>query len=264
MMIKHHYSLSFIQYLLLVLFSLYCSNLFALDFGFTKTVQGDFCDLPKVEFNKLSKESPEFLHVAKQKGQASVWESKTSGLVYIVDQVNQSLTIVDKYKDFVEEQPIAIPVEKGAIGVIANRHDTTAFVTNREKGTLSVIDVKARKLSATLMLKPGSRPFCQIFGKDEDKLYIVTWASEAVYVVDPNLGKVVNKMSVKDLSQESQLNYCYNSCHKDKRNVMLQSIYNKPASPELTLEVPETLLRHAGLRQNYQRIFEHITEKYPN
>ncbi|MCI0506336.1 MAG: hypothetical protein L0Z73_09540 [Gammaproteobacteria bacterium] len=203
-------------------------------------------------------------HIEKRKGPISVWQSKNSNLVYIVDLLEQSLIIIDINNQPSLEQPIPIKVGRGAISVVANNQDSVAFVTNLLDGTLSVIDVTERKVSGTLKLKVDSEPYCQIFGADESRLYVVTRRGDSVFVVDPVKRNVIDTLGVKDLSRDVQLKYCYQSCHEEKRLIMEHSIKRKPAFPDNLLTVSPDNLNVNGLRADQQRKFLNYYKDYLN
>jgi hypothetical protein len=201
-------------------------------------------------------------HIEKRKGPISVWQSKNSNLVYIVDLLEQSLIIIDMNNLPSLEQPIPIRVGRGAISVVANNEDSVAFVTNLLDGTLSVIDVIERKVSGTLKLKVDSEPYCQIFGADESRLYVVTRRGDSVFVVDPVKRNVIDTLGVKDLSRDVQLKYCYQSCHEEKRIIMENSLKRKPALQNNLLTLAQDKLNASGLRADQQRKFLNYYKDY--
>lgn len=218
-----------------------------------KDVFEGFFRLEQVEVEKDSALMKVMRHIERNKGPISIWQGKSSNLLYIVDLAEQSLTILEADKQPSLEQAIPIKVGRGAISVIANRDDSVAFVTNLIDGTLSVIDVKARKVSGTLNFKGDSEPYCQIFGADESQLYVVTRKGDSVFVVDPVQKTVIDTLGVKDLARDVQLKHCYGSCHEDKRRIMQESSNRKPTIPNNTLTVSASKLTGNGLRRDHER-----------
>ena len=105
------------------------------------------------------------MRVALQNDQRYLWVGTEEGVTVI---------------DTVTAKPVTqIKTGAGAHEIVFNEDDSIAFVTNKEAGTVSVIDV--RKLTRIDDLKVGSRPTAIAFSP----------LSKTVYVVDESDGSVI-------------------------------------------------------------------------
>ena len=124
------------------------------------------------------------------------------GLLLVVNKGDQTLGIVDPQSG---RQLAAVPVG-GTTGheVAASPDGRTAWVPiygdsgvgspGSDGRTVSVIDLKARKMVASIDLGHPSRPHCAVFGPKDGRLYVSSELTSSIEIIDPNTRKVLDSI----------------------------------------------------------------------
>jgi YVTN family beta-propeller protein len=107
-------------------------------------------------------------------------------LMFVADQGVHGVFVVDpdawKQLDF-------IPTGRGAHGILLSRDQKSFYVSNRLEGTISVIDIATRKVTAKW--NTGGSPDMGQLSPDGKHLWISSRYHAAVRVIDTTTGKVI-------------------------------------------------------------------------
>ncbi len=60
--------------------------------------------------------------------------------------------------------------------------------------TISVIDLKTRKIVDTIDFQKPTRPHCAVFGPKDGKLYVTTELTKSIDVIDPNSRRIIDSI----------------------------------------------------------------------
>ena len=91
-----------------------------------------------------------------------------------------------------------LPTGRGAHGLYIDRTSTRMFVTNRMGSSISVIDLRRRKVSATWILPANASPDMGNVSADGRLLWLSGRYSRRVYVIDTATGRLLKQIDVGD------------------------------------------------------------------
>jgi YVTN family beta-propeller protein len=89
-----------------------------------------------------------------------------------------------------------VPTGKGAHGIYPSRNATRLFVSNRDAGTISVLDATGRKVLDRWPLTKGASPDMGGVTADGSQLWLAGRYDSVVYVIDTTSGKLLHTISV--------------------------------------------------------------------
>lgn len=85
---------------------------------------------------------------------------------------------------------------KGAHGLYPSRDATRLFVTNRDEGSISVMDFQTRHVVATWRIPGGGSPDMGSVSADGTQLWLSGRYSDEVYVFDTRSGRIMHRIRV--------------------------------------------------------------------
>jgi YVTN family beta-propeller protein len=89
-----------------------------------------------------------------------------------------------------------VPTGKGAHGLYPSRDATRIFVSNRDEGTISVLDATGRKVVDRWTLTKGASPDMGGVTADGSQLWLAGRYDGVVYVIDTTSGKLLHTIKV--------------------------------------------------------------------
>jgi len=89
-----------------------------------------------------------------------------------------------------------VPTGKGAHGLYPSRDATRIFVSNRDEGTISVLDATGRKVVDRWRLTKGASPDMGGVTADGTQLWLAGRYDSVVYVIDTTSGKLLHTIKV--------------------------------------------------------------------
>lgn len=89
-----------------------------------------------------------------------------------------------------------IPTGKGAHGIYFSRDGKLGYVTNRDAGSITVLDLAALKPTATWRIPGGGSPDMGGFSADGRTLWLSGRYHDEVYVIDAGSGKLLARIPV--------------------------------------------------------------------
>jgi YVTN family beta-propeller protein len=89
-----------------------------------------------------------------------------------------------------------VPTGKGAHGIYPSRNATRLFVSNRDAGTITVLDATGRKVLDRWPLIKGASPDMGGVTADGSQLWLAGRYDSVVYVIDTTSGKLLHTISV--------------------------------------------------------------------
>jgi len=110
-------------------------------------------------------------------------------LMFIADQGVHGIFVVDpdawKQVDF-------IPTGRGAHGILLSHDEKSLYVSNRLEGSISVIDIATRKVTARW--NTGGSPDMGQLSPDGNQMWISSRYDATVLVIDTTTGKVISRI----------------------------------------------------------------------
>ena len=91
-----------------------------------------------------------------------------------------------------------IPTGKGTHGLYFSRDSKYMYISNRGEGTVSLMDMGTRKLSAKWAIPGGGSPDMGDVSADGKKLWLSGRYNSEVYVFDTSNGKLLARIKVGD------------------------------------------------------------------
>jgi YVTN family beta-propeller protein len=89
-----------------------------------------------------------------------------------------------------------IPTGRGAHGIYPDREGRRIFVSNRDEGSISVLDASSLKIFATWRIPGGGSPDMGGVSVDGSKLWLSGRYDSEVYVLDTRTGRQVRRIKV--------------------------------------------------------------------
>jgi YVTN family beta-propeller protein len=89
-----------------------------------------------------------------------------------------------------------LPTGKGAHGVYPSRDGSVLYVSNRDEGTISVVDAATLKVRTLWRLPGGGSPDMGGVTADGSQLWLSGRSNSVVYVIDTTTGKLLQKIPV--------------------------------------------------------------------
>jgi YVTN family beta-propeller protein len=89
-----------------------------------------------------------------------------------------------------------LPTGKGAHGLYASRDSTVLYVTNRDEGSVSVIDFATRQVIATWVIPGGGSPDMGGVSTDGKVLWLAGRFDAEVYALDTSDGRLLARIPV--------------------------------------------------------------------
>jgi YVTN family beta-propeller protein len=117
--------------------------------------------------------------------------SPDAQVIYVADQVRNGVILLDP-NDLTEIG--FIPTGKGAHGMYLSRAATQLYVSNRKGGSVSVIDLASRSVSATWEIPGGGSPDMGGVSIDGSQLWLGGRYNAEVYVFDTTTGEVTHQI----------------------------------------------------------------------
>ncbi len=110
-------------------------------------------------------------------------------LMFVADQSDHGVFVVDpdawKQVDF-------IPTGRGTHGILLSHDEKSLYASNRLEGSISVIDIATRKVTATW--KTGGSPDMGQLSPDGKQMWISSRYGAGVMVIDTTTGKVIARI----------------------------------------------------------------------
>jgi YVTN family beta-propeller protein len=116
----------------------------------------------------------------------------TGRIFYVADMIRGGVYLVDGDTFTVTG---FVPTGRGAHGLYVSRDSKVLYVTNRDAGTISLLDFATNKVTATWRI-PGGSPDMGGVSADGTKLWISGRYSGDVYVIDTTSGMVLQTIRV--------------------------------------------------------------------
>jgi YVTN family beta-propeller protein len=116
----------------------------------------------------------------------------TGRTFYIADMLRGGVYLVDGDTFTVTG---FVPTGRGAHGLYVSRDSKALYVTNRDAGTISVLDFATNTVTATWMI-PGGSPDMGGVSADGTKLWITGRYNSDVYVIDTTTGALLHTIPV--------------------------------------------------------------------
>src|SRR3954447_15956720 len=132
-------------------------------------------------------------HVAEGGSPQDVKTSPDGKVMYVADQYANGVQVIDP-KRFREIG--FIHTGTGAHGLYVNRDSTWLYVTNRRAGSVSVIDLRTRKVVHTWHIPGGGSPDMGGLSADGKVLWLSGRYSSAVYALNARTGKLLARIPV--------------------------------------------------------------------
>ncbi|AZI42740.1 hypothetical protein EHF33_08240 [Deinococcus psychrotolerans] len=114
---------------------------------------------------------------------------------YVADMMSNGLHVIDGSGP-VPKKIGFIPTGKGAHGLYPSRDATRLFISNRDEGSVSVLNFAKRKLIAKWKIPGGGSPDMGSVSADGKQLWLSGRRSNVVYVFDTRSGKLLKKIKV--------------------------------------------------------------------
>src|SRR4051794_20435750 len=89
-----------------------------------------------------------------------------------------------------------LPTGKGAHGVYPSRDGSVLYVSNRDEGSISVVDAVTLKVRTLWRLPGGGSPDMGGVSADGSQLWLSGRSNSVVYVIDTASGKLLKKIAV--------------------------------------------------------------------
>jgi len=119
--------------------------------------------------------------------------SPDGSVFYVANQQRNGVSIVDP--DSMKELKF-IPTGKGTHGLYQSRDATRLYASNRNQGTVSVIDFATQAVTETWNLGANESPDMGGVTTDGSQLWLSGRYSGAVYVIDTRSGRLIRKIAV--------------------------------------------------------------------
>jgi DNA-binding beta-propeller fold protein YncE len=145
---------------------------------------------------KLDVASHRVLGVLKLPGHAMPQDVRLSpdgGVFYIADMMGSGVHLVDARTFTIAG---FISTGKGAHGLYFSRDSKWLYVSNRDEGTISVIDARARVLSKTWTIPHGGSPDMGGVSADGKVLWLSGRYNAEVYALDTSDGHLLARIPV--------------------------------------------------------------------
>ena len=113
---------------------------------------------------------------------------------YVADMMKNGVHVIDASGPVPKEVAFML-TGKGAHGLYPSRDGSRLFISNRDEGSVSVLDFATRQLTAKWRL-PGSSPDMGSVSADGKQLWLSGRYSDVVYVFDTQSGQVIRKIKV--------------------------------------------------------------------
>jgi YVTN family beta-propeller protein len=118
----------------------------------------------------------------------------TDGRVfYVADMMRNGLWVVDAKKFKVKR---FIRTGKGAHGLYVTRDSKRLLITNRDEGSISVLDMRTRKLIAKWRIRGGGSPDMGGISADGKVFWVSGRYNGVVYAISTRTGRLLHKISV--------------------------------------------------------------------
>jgi YVTN family beta-propeller protein len=116
----------------------------------------------------------------------------TGHMFYVADMIRGGVYIVDGDTFTVTG---FVPTGRGAHGLYVSRDSKVLYVTNRDAGTISLLDFATNTVTATWVI-PGGSPDMGGVSADGTKLWITGRYNGVVYVIDTTTGALLHTIAV--------------------------------------------------------------------
>ena len=137
---------------------------------------------------------------------AATRDSYSKGLLLVANKADHTVSIVDPTAG---RELAAVPVGGVTVHEVAASPDGSLawapIYGNSGVGrpgtdgrTLSVIDLKTRKIVDTVDFQKPTRPHCAVFGPQNGKLYVTAELTKSIDVIDPNTRKIVDSIPTSE------------------------------------------------------------------
>ena len=118
----------------------------------------------------------------------------TDGRVfYVADMMRNGLWVVDAKKFKVKR---FIKTGKGAHGLYVTRDSKRLLITNRDEGSISVLDMRTRKLIAKWHIRGGGSPDMGGISADGKVFWVSGRYNGVVYAISTRTGRLLHKINV--------------------------------------------------------------------
>lgn len=114
---------------------------------------------------------------------------------YVADMMQNGLHLIDGSGP-VPRKLSFVTTGKGAHGLYPSRDGTRLFISNRDEGSVSVLDFATRKVTAKWRIPGGGSPDMGSVSADGKQLWFSGRYSNVVYVFDTRSGKLIRKVQV--------------------------------------------------------------------
>lgn len=111
----------------------------------------------------------------------------------VADMLRNGVWVIDAHSFRVSR---FVPTGKGAHGIYPSRNGDRLFVSNRDGGSVSVLDATADRVVATWPLAPGASPDMGGVSADGSRLWLSGRYDSEVYVIDTTSGRTIATIPV--------------------------------------------------------------------
>jgi YVTN family beta-propeller protein len=111
----------------------------------------------------------------------------------VADMLRNGLWLVDARTFTVRR---FLPTGKGAHGVYPSRNGSVLYVSNRDEGTISVVDAATLTVKTTWVIPGGGSPDMGGVTADGRQLWLSGRSNKVVYVVDTSTGRLLKRIAV--------------------------------------------------------------------
>ena len=112
---------------------------------------------------------------------------------YVADMNANGLHVID---GATFRETSFLPTGEGAHGIYFSRDSRSMYVSNRDEGTVSVVDTKSRKVRTKWTLSPGASPDMGGVSADGNTLWLSGRYDAEVYAIDTRTGKQIARIPV--------------------------------------------------------------------
>jgi YVTN family beta-propeller protein len=111
----------------------------------------------------------------------------------VADMLRNGIWVISSRTQRVER---FIPTGKGAHGIYPDRQGRRIFVSNRDAGSVSVLDASSLAITATWTIPGGGSPDMGGVSVDGSRLWLSGRYNSEVYVLDTTTGALVRRIRV--------------------------------------------------------------------
>ncbi|MEW9527560.1 bifunctional YncE family protein/alkaline phosphatase family protein [Microbispora sp. NPDC049125] len=144
-----------------------------------------------VSAGRLAETEPFPLPAGKKAFPAGLAVSPGGETIYVAGQLADAFYAVDTATGAVR----AVPVGHNPYGVTVSRDGATAYVTNQGAATVSVVDLRALAVTATLRV--GTHPNKAVLDRSGRRLYVAASDSDEVHVIGTAGNRVIRRFDLR-------------------------------------------------------------------